>query len=189
MTLTESTMLPLGTPAPGFSLRDTGGSTVRLGDFDDAPALLVAFICNHCPYVKHLQTAFVTLAREYVDRGVGVVAISANDATSHPADGPDRMAAEKSRVGYPFPYLYDESQAVALAYGAVCTPDFFVFDADRRLVYRGRFDASSPGRSEPVTGEDLREALDAVLKGHEPESEQMPSMGCGIKWKPGNAPA
>jgi peroxiredoxin len=181
-------MLPLGTPAPDFSLPDTDGRTVRLGDFDDAPALLVAFICNHCPYVKHLQAAFAALAREYIDRGVGVVAISANDASTHPADGPEQMAAEKARVGYPFPYLYDESQAVARAYGAVCTPDFFLFDGDRRLVYRGRFDASSPGRSEPVTGEDLREALDAVLKGHEPSGEQIPSVGCSIKWKPGSAP-
>jgi peroxiredoxin len=181
-------MLPLGTPAPDFSLPDTDGRIVRLGDFDDAPALLVAFICNHCPYVKHLQAAFAALAREYIDRGVGVVAISANDASAYPADSPKQMAAEKARAGFPFPYLYDESQAVARAYGAVCTPDFFLFDGDRRLVYRGRFDASSPGRPEPVTGEDLREALDAVLKGHEPSAEQIPSVGCSIKWKPGSAP-
>lgn len=188
MTLTESTMLPLGTPAPDFALPDTDGGTVRLRDFDDDPVLVVAFICNHCPFVKHIQNAFASLAGEYMGRGVAVVAISSNDVESHPGDGPEAMRAEKARVGYPFPYLYDADQRVALAYRAACTPDFFVFDADRALVYRGRFDATRPGGDEPADGEDLQEVLDALLKGHEVPAEQFPSMGCNIKWKAGQAP-
>ncbi len=189
MPVTASTSLPLGAPAPDFSLPDTNGATVRLGDFDDSPALVVAFICNHCPYVKHIQNAFASLAREYMDRGVAVVAISSNDANYRTEDGPEQMRTEKARVGYPFPYLYDESQAVATAYRAACTPEFFIFDADRALIYNGRFDSSSPGRPDPVTGDDLRQALDALRKEQEPVAEQYPAVGCGIKWKPGNAPA
>ena len=189
MARTESRMLPLGTAAPDFRLPDTEGRTVALEDFKHAPGLLVAFICNHCPFVRHIRRELATFGREYQQRGLAVVAISANDVDSHPDDSPEQMRREKAEAGYTFPYLYDESQEVARAYGAACTPDFFLFDADRRLVYRGRFDASSPGRPDPVTGADLRAAADAVLSGREPPAEQRPSMGCNIKWKPGNEPA
>ncbi len=189
MARTESTMLPLGTPTPDFRLPDTEGGTVARDDFRDAPGLLVAFICNHCPFVRHIRSELSAFAREYMERGLSVVAISANDVTTHPADSPQKMAREKAQAGYPFPYLYDESQQVAKAYGAACTPDFFLFDGDRRLFYRGRFDSSSPGKDDPVTGADLRAAADALLAGAEPPEQQRPSMGCNIKWKPGNAPA
>ena len=188
MTATPSTMLPLGTKAPDFSLPDTKGNQVRLADFADAPALLVAFVCNHCPYVKHIQKEFVTFAREYMPKGLAVVAISSNDVEAYPQDAPDKMAEEAERFGYPFPYLYDETQEVAKAYRAACTPDLFLFDADRRLVYRGQFDDSRPGSDQPVTGRDLRAAVDALLAGRPIPEEQKPSSGGNIKWKPGNEP-
>jgi peroxiredoxin len=184
-----STMLELGTLAPLFSLPDTDGRTLSVADFRDAKALLVMFICNHCPYVKHVQGELARLGRDYMPRGVSVVAISSNDARAYPDDGPARMKEEKQRVGYPFPYLYDESQAVAQAYRAACTPDFFLFDGTRRLVYRGQLDDSRPSKPLPVTGRDLRAALDAVLAGRPVSQEQTPSVGCNIKWKPGNAPS
>jgi len=189
MAETPSTMAELGTNAPDFRLVDTEGRTVSRDDFADAKALLVMFICNHCPYVKHVRQEIARLAREYGGRGVAVVGISSNDVAAYPADGPDAMREEKERVGYTFPYLFDETQEVAKAYGAACTPDFFLYDASRRLVYRGQLDGSRPSNAVPVTGEDLRAALDAVLDGRDVPPEQRPSLGCNIKWKPGNAPA
>ncbi len=189
MVKTESTMQALGTLAPDFSLTDTEGKTVGLSDFEGAPALLVIFMCNHCPFVKHLREALADFAREYGERGLAIVAISANDVETHPDDSPQAMAREKQAAGYVFPYLYDESQAVAKAYRAACTPDFFLFDASFRLAYRGQFDDSRPGNDEPVTGKDLRAAADAVLAGESVPEPQKPSIGCNIKWKPGNAPA
>ncbi len=183
MALTPSTMLPLGTPAPAFSLPDTDGSTVSLDDFAPAPALLVIFLCNHCPYVKHVRERLAALARDFQARGAAVVGISSNDAVAYPADGPEAMKAEKAEAGYPFPYLYDASQSVARAYDAACTPDFFLFDSTRRLVYRGQMDDSRPGNGKPVTGSDLRAALDAVLAGTTVAIDQKPSIGCNIKWK------
>ena len=189
MALTPSVMTPLGTPAPDFRLPDTDGNAVALADFADAPALLVAFICNHCPYVKHVRAAFAELAKDYLAKGVAVVAVSSNDVSTHPADSPALMKAEKASAGYTFPYLYDESQAVAKAYRAACTPDFFVYDKGRKLAYRGQMDASRPGNGKPNDGADLRAALDAVLAGQPAAEPQRPSIGCNIKWKPGNAPA
>jgi peroxiredoxin len=188
MALTPSTMLRLGTAAPGFRLPDTDGRTVSLNDFKTAPALLVIFLCNHCPYVKHIRHELARLCKEYQAKGVAVVGISSNDVTTHPDDSPAMMAREKAEVGYTFPYLYDESQTVARAYEAACTPDFYVFDKSQELVYRGQMDASRPGNPIPVTGKDLREALDAVLAGKTPNVEQRPSIGCNIKWKPGSEP-
>jgi peroxiredoxin len=181
-------MLPLGTPAPDFRLPDTEGRTVSLSDFKHAPALLVVFMCNHCPYVKHIRAALAQLGRDYLPRGVGMVGISSNDAVNYPADDPGRMGEEAKSAGYLFPYLYDESQAVAKAYHAACTPDFFVFDQNQRLVYRGQLDDSRPGNNLPVTGQDLRAALDAVLASRPVSARQKPSMGCNIKWKAGNEP-
>jgi peroxiredoxin len=184
-----STMLELGTPAPPFALPDTDGRTVSLDDAKGATALLVMFICNHCPYVKHLRPALAALAEEYAPRGVAVVGINANDADRYPDDSPEAMAREKKAAGYAFPYLYDATQQVAKAYRAACTPDFFLFDADHRLAYRGRFDESRPNNGLPVTGRDLRAALEAVLEGRPvPEEGQAPSIGCSIKWRPGNEP-
>jgi peroxiredoxin len=188
MALTPSTMLPLGTTAPGFKLPDTDGKLVSLDDFKNAPALLVIFLCNHCPYVKHVRHELARLGKEYQQKGAAVVGISANDVTTHPEDSPARMAAEKAEVGYTFPYLYDETQKTALAYKAACTPDFYVFDKDQRLAYRGQLDGGRPGNPIPVTGKDLRAALDAVLAGKPPTDEQRPSLGCNIKWKRGNEP-
>jgi peroxiredoxin len=188
MALTPSTMLPLGTTAPGFKLPDTDGSIVSLDDFKNAPALLVIFLCNHCPYVKHVRHELARLGKEYQQKGVAVVGISANDVITHPDDSPARMGAEKAEVGYTFPYLYDETQRIALAYKAACTPDFYVFDKDQRLVYRGQLDGSRPGNPVPVTGRDLRSALDAVLAGKPVNGDQWPSLGCNIKWKRGNEP-
>ena len=188
MSLTPSTMLPLGTVAPGFRLSDTDGKTVSLDEFNEAPALLVAFICNHCPYVKHVRHELARLGKEYQGKGVAVVAISSNDVNNYPDDSPKMMAKEKAEVGYTFPYLYDESQQVALAYKAACTPDFYVFDKDQKLVYRGQLDASRPGNPIPLTGKDLRSALDAVLAGKPVSDDQRPSIGCNIKWKRGNEP-
>lgn len=189
MALTPSSMdLDLGTPAPAFALPDTEGSTWRLEDFEGRP-LLVAFICNHCPYVVHLKAALADFGRDYMDRGLAMVAVSANDVAAYPADAPDRMAADAVQFGYPFPYLYDESQEVAEAYRAACTPDFFLFDGAHRLFYRGQFDDSRPNNGKPVTGADLRAAADAVLAGGAPPADQAPSVGCNIKWKPGRGPA
>jgi peroxiredoxin len=181
-------MLALGTPAPGFSLPDCDGQVHSLADFTGAPALLVAFICNHCPFVKHVRNEFAAMAREYQPRGLAVVAINSNDIEAYPQDGPDAMRAEASELGYVFPYLLDRTQAVAKAYCAACTPDFFLFDAQRRLVYRGQFDDSRPGSGRPVTGADLRAAIDATLAGRAPAAEQLPSLGCNIKWRKGNEP-
>jgi peroxiredoxin len=189
MARTPSTMLDLGTPAPDFSLPDTvSGDRVSLGDIADAPALLVAFWCNHCPFVKHVEPGFVDFAREYAERGVAVVAISSNDVEGYPQDGPERMKETAAAAGYRFPYLYDASQEVAKAYRAACTPDFFLFDGERKLVYRGQFDGSRPGNEVPVTGADLRAAVDAVLEGRDVPEPQVPSLGCNIKWKPGEEP-
>lgn len=188
MALTPSTMeLEIGTPAPEFALPDTEGSTWRDSDFDGKP-LLVAFICNHCPYVVHLKQALADFGHACMEQGLGMVAISANDVAAYPADAPDKMAADAAKFGYPFPYLYDESQAVAQAYHAVCTPDFFLFDRDHKLFYRGQFDGSRPNNGKPVTGADLRAAADAALAGGAPPADQSPSVGCSIKWKPGNEP-
>jgi len=189
MALTPSTMRDLGTPAPDFTLPSTEGRRVSLSDFKDAKALLVIFLCNHCPYVKHVQRGLADLCREYQSRGVGIVGISSNDVTRYPDDSPEKMKEEKERAGYPFPYLYDETQEVARAYHAACTPDFFLFDGRRRLAYRGQMDDSRPDNGKPVTGRDLRAALDAVLEGNPAPSDQKPSMGCNIKWKPGNEPS
>ena len=189
MALTPSTMLPLGTPAPDFRLPDTAGKMVALGDFKSAPALAVLFICNHCPYVKHIQAGLAQLARDYQPRGAAIVAISSNDVENYPEDGPAQMAREARTAGYTFPYLYDESQAVAKAYRAACTPDIFLFDAHRKLAYRGQFDDSRPGNGVAVTGRDLRAALEAVLAGKPAADRQIPSVGCNIKWKAGQAPA
>jgi thiol-disulfide isomerase/thioredoxin len=161
---------------------------VSLADFSDAKALLVVFICNHCPYVIHIRDEFIRFAREYQSKGLAVVAISANDISTHPADGPDKMTDTSKQYGFTFPYLYDETQQVAQAYQAACTPDFFLFDADRKLFYRGQFDKSRPGNSEPINGQDLRAAVTAALAGHAAPLEQTPSMGCNIKWKTGNEP-
>jgi peroxiredoxin len=183
MAAVSSNMLPLGTRAPDFSLPDTDGRIVALSDYGDAPALLVMFICNHCPYVKHVREEIARIGKEYGERGVGIVAISSNDVERYPDDSPERMKQEKRDAGYTFPYLYDESQEVARAYDAACTPDFYLFDGDRSLVYRGQLDSSRPANGQPVTGHDLRIALDAVLAGRAVETEQIPSIGCSIKWK------
>jgi len=188
MARTPSTMAPLGTQAPDFTLPDPTGGTVGLSDFDDAPALLVAFLSNHCPFVKHIRSQLADFAREYQGRGLAVVGVMSNNVETHPADSPQMMAREVEEIGYTFPYLYDESQEVAKAYTAACTPDFFLFDGDRKLVYRGQFDASRPSLDVPVTGEDLRRAADAVLAGDAVPEDQVPSLGCNIKWKPGNEP-
>jgi len=189
MVETASTMrLSLGAKAPSFALPDVSGRTWSLAAFEGSPVLLVAFICPHCPFVKHVRGGFASLAGEYAKRGVAVVAINSNDSQAYPDDAPEGMAAESRAAGYVFPYLVDESQEVAKAYGAACTPDFFVFDRERRLVYRGRMDGARPGNQVPVSGEDLRAALDAALEGRGAAAEQKPSMGCNIKWKPGNEP-
>ena len=181
-------MLPLGTTAPDFKLPDTNGKTVSLADFKDKPALLVMFICNHCPYVKHIREGLAKFARDYSARGIGIVGINSNDVANYPEDSPANMAREVKSAGYVFPYLYDESQAVAKAYRAACTPDIYLFDKNRKLVYRGQFDDSRPGNGIPVTGKDLRAALDAVLAGKPVSQNQKASMGCNIKWKSGNEP-
>jgi peroxiredoxin len=197
--LRHSRMQTLGSPAANFSLPDPSGRLHSLRDFDDAQALLVAFICNHCPFVKHILPAFVDYARDYRRRGVAVVAISSNDIESHPDDAPEHMAQVAARHGFTFPYLYDESQQVALAYEAVCTPDLFLYDRQRRLFYRGQFDGSRPytewdvklghkRNTVPVNGADLRAATDALLAGSGPPEEQRAAAGCSIKWKPENEP-
>lgn len=188
MVQTASTMLPLGTQAPAFALPDAKDAKVSLSDFADAPAVLVVFMCNHCPYVKHVAEGLAQLAEHYQRRGVAVIGINANDADAFPDDAPAKMAEEVKKRGYTFPYLYDATQCVAKAYHAACTPDFYVFDKDRKLVYRGQMDSSRPGNNVPVTGEDLRAALDAVLEGKPVSANQRPSLGCNIKWKPGKEP-
>jgi peroxiredoxin len=188
MVRTASTMLPLGVAAPDFSLPDTNGRTVSLAEFADAPALLAVFLCNHCPYVKHVAAGLAELAAEYQGRGVAVVGVNSNDVDAFPDDSPAKMAEEAKARGYTFPYLFDATQQVAKAYRAACTPDFYVFDRRRKLVYRGQMDSSRPGGGVPVTGEDLRTALDAVLADQPVPAVQKPSLGCNIKWKPGNEP-
>lgn len=184
MALTESTMLELGTEAPDFSLTDAmTRQTVRRDDFRGKKALLVMFICAHCPYVRHIEKTLGKLGADYADKPLGIVAISSNDVTSHPADKPEGLKAQAQANGFLFPYLYDESQAVARAYKAACTPDFFLFDSEFKLVYRGQYDTSRPGNGVPITGEDLRRAIDLVLDGKPVPTEQRPSMGCNIKWK------
>lgn len=178
-----SSMLPLGTVAPEFHLHDPHDKLVSSNDFQGAPAFLVAFICNHCPYVKHIAGAFAHFASEYQGRGIAVVAINSNDGETYPEDNSEKMAEEIQAHGYTFPYLVDETQDVARAYRAVCTPDLFLFDKDRRLVYRGQFDDSRPKNDRPVTGADLRAALEAVLAGRAVTQDQKPSVGCSIKWK------
>jgi peroxiredoxin len=183
----QSMMLSLGTIAPEFQLPDPSGKKFSSVDFAGAPALLVVFMCNHCPYVKHVQGKFTELAKDYQAKGVAIVGINSNDAENYPDDRPEKMAEEIRSAGYTFPYLYDETQAVARAHRAACTPDFFLFDRDQRLVYRGQFDDSRPKNGLPVTGSDLRGALDAVLAGRATPAAQKPSVGCGIKWKPQNS--
>ncbi len=176
-------MLPLGTTAPEFRLPDPAGKVYSLSDFKSAKALAVFFICNHCPYVKHIRAGLSQYVRDYQSRGVAVVAISANDAVNYPDDSPAKMALESKAAGYIFPYLYDETQEVAKAYQAACTPDIYLFDASQKLVYRGQFDDARPGNGAPVTGKDLRAATDALLAGKPISEKQTPSMGCNIKWK------
>jgi len=183
MAVTPSTMTPLGEKAPAFTLPDPrAGRDVSLSEFDGRP-LLVMFICNHCPFVVHVLDELVRLGVDYRGEGLGVVAISSNNVATHPDDAPDRMAQLAEEKGFAFPYLYDESQEVARAYGAACTPDFFLYDADHRLAYRGQLDDSRPNTDVPVTGRDLRAAIDAVLRGQKPSEDQRPSAGCNIKWK------
>jgi peroxiredoxin len=188
MVATNSTMLPLGTKAPDFTLPDTNGKQVSLSDFPDALALVVVFMCTHCPYVKHLRAGLAQLGRDCLSRGVAMVGINSNDVVNYPADRPEKMAEEAKTAGYLFPYLYDETQEVAKAYRAACTPDFYLFDRDKVLVYRGQFDDSRPGSGIPVTGKDLRTALDTLLAGKPISPHQRASIGCNIKWKPGNEP-
>lgn len=185
----QSTMLELGTPAPDFALVDTDGRTVALNDFADAPALLVIFLSNQCPFVKHLKDALADLARDYGPRGVAIAGIMSNDVARHPGEAPEHMTQARAAWRWTFPYLYDATQEVARAYRAACTPDLYLFDGDRRLVYRGQFDDSRPNNGMAPTGADVRKALDAVLDGRPVPAEQRPSIGCNIKWKPGAEPA
>jgi peroxiredoxin len=188
MVRTPSTMLPLGTVAPDFELPNVDGRMVDYAAAAGPKGTVVMFICNHCPFVKHVADQLAILGRDYLTRGIGFAAVSSNDVSSHPADSPEQMVAEADERGYPFPYLYDQTQEVAKAYRAACTPDFYLFDADRRLVYRGQLDASRPGGDVPVTGNDLRAAIDGLLAGGPPAPDQVPSLGCNIKWKAGNEP-
>ena len=183
-----STMMPLGTSAPPFNLPDTEGNMVSINDFRGEKALLVVFMCNHCPFVRHVLEGLVALAEKYQQKGVAVVGINSNDINNYPEDKPEKMKKLAGDSGMTFPYLYDESQQVAIAYKAACTPDFFLFDKNRKLVYRGQMDDSRPGNNKPVTGSDLRAALDAVLAGRSTPDVQKPSMGCNIKWRPGHEP-
>jgi thiol-disulfide isomerase/thioredoxin len=181
-------MLPLGTPAPRFSLSDPDGKLHSFDDAKDAKAVVVMFICNHCPYVKHVAGEIARVAREYRAKGVAFFAVNSNDVAAYPDDHPAKMREEAKSRGYTFPYLYDETQDVARAYRAACTPDFFLFDEERKLVYRGQLDDARPGNGKPNDGRSLRAALDAVLAGNAPSEDQMPSLGCNIKWKPGREP-
>jgi peroxiredoxin len=188
--MVESTMLPLGTAAPAFALPSVmSGEIITLDTFVDDPALLVMFICRHCPFVKHVEQELARIGKDYISQGLGIVAISANSLQTHPQDGPEHLKTQAEEVGFTFPYCFDETQAVAKAYTAACTPDFFVFDQAKTLVYRGQLDDSRPSNGVPVTGQDLRVALDAVLAGQAMTGPQKPSVGCNIKWAPGNAPA
>jgi len=189
MALTPSTMLPIGTVAPDFRLPDVNGKMVALADFGASPVLVVLFICNHCPYVKHIRAGLAEFGRDALMRGVSVVAINSNDVQQQPDDSPAKMKIEAQAAGYNFPYLFDETQSVAKAYQAACTPDIFLFDKNRKLAYRGQFDDSRPGKNVKVTGKDLRSAMEAVLAGKSGPAIQIASIGCNIKWKPGNAPA
>ena len=189
MVKTASTMLPLGTIAPSFSLPNVDGKIVSLDDFKAGKGLVVIFMCNHCPFVKHLRAGLAQFGKDYQAKGVAVVGISCNDVGSHPDDSPAKMVEEHASAGYTFPYLYDATQKVAIAYKAACTPDFFVFVQNHALVYRGQFDSSRPGNGKPVTGSDLRRAVDEMLAGHAPIQEQRPSIGCNIKWISGNEPS
>lgn len=189
MVRTPSTMLPLGTPAPDFSLPNVDGAVYSLDDVDASKPLLVVFMCNHCPFVIHLADALAGFAREYTEKGLAIVGISSNDVANYPDDSPEKMVAEAEARGYVFPYLYDATQEVAKAYQAACTPDFFLFDRDKKLAYRGQFDSSRPDSGVAPTGEDLRAACDAVLADASPSEQQLPSIGCNIKWKAGNEPA
>ncbi len=188
MAETPSTMLQLGTAMPEFELPDCYGERHSSADLEDASGVLVVFFCNHCPFVKHIRDEFVSLAHEYLEQGIKVVAINSNDYSAYPDDSPEQMAEAAEKHGYRFPYLVDESQQVAQRFKAACTPDFFLFDGERKLAYRGQMDDARPGNDKPVNGADLRAALDAVLAGRPVASEQKPSMGCNIKWKPGNEP-
>lgn len=197
MALTPSTMLPLGTTAPDFALPDTQGQLITLSDYTHCKVLLVMFICNHCPYVKHVAPELARIGHDYADKDLGIVAIQSNDIHSHPDDSPEMMAKEKALRGYTFRYVFDADQSVAKAYTAACTPDFFLFDANRQLTYRGQLDDTRPTRiksgvydssTHAPTGADLRKAIDAILAGQMPSTEQRPSMGCNIKWTPGNEP-
>ena len=192
MVETPSTDIELGSRAPQFSLPNTnsgyGGDTVVLEDLDAHRALLVVFMCNHCPYVVHIIAKLVDVIDQYQTRGLAAVAVSANDITTHPADAPEKMSEMATSYGFSFPYLYDESQQTARAYGAVCTPDLFLYDGENKLVYHGQFDGSRPGNKQPVTGVDLTRAIDSVLNGAPVPSTQIPSVGCNIKWKAGQAP-
>jgi len=189
MALTASTMLPLGTQAPDFHLPDVvSGKSISLATFADKKALLVMFICQHCPFVKHIKAELAQLGKDYIPRELGIVAISANDVNKYPADAPEFLKAMATEVGFNFALCYDETQEIAKAYTAACTPDFFIFDAERKLVYRGQLDDSRPSNDKPVTGADLRAAIEAVLAGQSVTNEQKPSIGCNIKWKPGNEP-
>ena len=188
MVKTLSTMLPLGTVAPKFTLPDTEGRRVSLDDAKDAKAILVMFICNHCPYVKHVAPELARLARDYQKKGLAIFGINANDAVTHPEDSLDKMKLEVDARGYTFPYLYDETQQVAKAYRAACTPDFYLFDGERKLVYRGQLDEARPSNDKPNDGRSLRAAIDAVLAGRPVSDDQLPSLGCNIKWKPGQEP-
>jgi peroxiredoxin len=188
MAATASTMLPLETKAPDFRLPDTKGNIISLSDFEAVPALLMIFICNHCPYVKHILDGMIKLIKEYQDRGVAVVGINSNDVENYPEDTPENMADLAKQKGFTFPYLFDETQQVAKACHAACTPDFFLFDRDRKLFYRGQMDGSRPGNGVDVTGADLRAALDDLLQKKQPPAEQKPSLGCNIMWKSGNEP-
>lgn len=188
MARTPSTMLALGTAAPTFTLPDTDGNSVSLAQFRGRP-LVVMFLSNHCPFVKHVREELARIGREYGPRGVGVLGINSNDPVAYPDDSPAKMREEKELAGYSFPYLFDETQEVAKAYAAACTPDFYLFDSAHRLVYRGQLDDSRPGNGKPVNGADLRAALEALLQGQAPSAEQKPSLGCNIKWKPGQNPS
>jgi peroxiredoxin len=186
---TASTMLALGTSAPDFQLPDVvSGKTISLATFAGKKALLVIFLCEHCPFVKHVQAELANLGKDYVDQNVGIVAISSNDVENYPDDAPDRLKDMAKASDFRFPVCYDESQAIAKAYTAACTPDFFLFDRDFKLAYRGQLDDSRPGNDKPVTGQDLRSAIEALLADQAIGADQKPSIGCNIKWKPGNAP-
>jgi peroxiredoxin len=188
MVRTPSTMLPLGTEAEDFSLTNVDGQTLSFADVAGERGTVLMFICNHCPFVKHVANELAAIGYEYMPKGVGMVAINSNDVAAHPADSPEQMIHESEQRGYSFPYLFDETQEVAKTYGAACTPDFYLFDGNHKLVYRGQLDGSRPDSGVPVTGEDLRKAIDALLESRPLPQPQHPSIGCNIKWRPGNEP-